>query len=269
MAESSGKQISDKKPLTASGAEVIFLVLLVAFGMGVCVWVERGFALFFPEPTEQRAFDTPSIKEKQEKLARRENEIKETEKQIDVGALDQLKQTAALESLKKLHPEIAQPWQGSASVLSAEVVKIYETAKMQQMAADEYEKLLRGRITSLKADAEKITQELGTEKQIATDKLRGEKNYYRNWKFGVSLGVPIGVVLIGWLIGVFVFYLIAGRRVWTWGLRPVLLVVGALLILLAYQAFEIAGAVFIGLLLFGFFLWRTNWSPKVGKKGTE
>lgn len=270
MAESPGKQISDKKQLTASGAEVIFLVLLVAFGMGLCVWVERAFASVFNEPTEQRAFDTPRIKEKQEQLTRLETAIKETEKQVDVVALDQLKQAAAIRSFETLHPELARPRQGATTSVSTEVEKNYEAAKTQQMAADEYARLLNDRITSLKTDAEKTIQALATEKQMATDKLRGQRRTYLTLKFATSFVLPLVFVLIALFVGAGLLNRVAGRQVWTSrGWRPVLLVAGALLILLAYQAFEIAGAVLIGMILFLILLRKINWSPKVGEKGTE
>jgi len=92
MTESSANQLSEKKPLAASGAEVIFLLLLVVLGIGLCGLVEKNFTLTWPEPTEQRAFDTPRIKDKQEELTRLENSIKETERQIEIVAIDQLKQ---------------------------------------------------------------------------------------------------------------------------------------------------------------------------------
>ena len=74
----SQSSVSEKKQPSASGAEVIFLLLLVAFGMGLCSLVERNFNWYWTEPTEQRAFDKPAIKQKQEELTRLENKIKET-----------------------------------------------------------------------------------------------------------------------------------------------------------------------------------------------
>ena len=94
MAESPGTQTTPKKQPAASGAEVIFLLLLVAFGIGLSGVVERNFDWLWPEPTEQRALGAPRVKDKQEQLDRLENKIKDTEKQIDAAEFDQLKQQA-------------------------------------------------------------------------------------------------------------------------------------------------------------------------------
>ncbi|HVI72927.1 MAG TPA: hypothetical protein VM656_15755, partial [Pyrinomonadaceae bacterium] len=89
MTESPGNRTPTRKQLTASGAEVVFLVFLVAFGMGLGVWVERAFTSLWKEPTEQQFLNKPSIKEKQERLTRLESAIKETEKQLDTVTLEQ------------------------------------------------------------------------------------------------------------------------------------------------------------------------------------
>jgi hypothetical protein len=269
MAESSEKQISDKKQLAASGAEVIFLVFLVAFGMGLSVAVEKRFTWFFSEPNEQRYVSAPGIKEKQERVARLENAIKEAEKEVDAVALERLKHTAALKSLEKSHPGIGKPRQATAPALPAEAEKNYEIAKMQQLAADEYAALLHERITTLKKEATETAAVLEPEKQAATQRLMWWTRLYRAAKFGVSFLLPLIVVVVAFYAGSRFLNRVAGKQVWTThGSLPIVLVSCALLILLAYQAFEIAGAVFIGLILFLILLRKIKWSPRVSEKET-
>lgn len=215
---------------------MIFLLLLVAFGMGLCSLVERNFNWYWTEPTEQRAFDTPAIKQKQEELARLENKIKETEKQIDAAELELLKQQASL-------------------------------AKPQEQTAKTYATLLNDRIASLKSEAEKIEQSLKIDKQMAADKLGGERRKYLIAKFATSILLPLIVVMITFFAGAALLSRVARRRVWAIrGGRPVLLVAGALLILLVYQVLDIAGAALIGIIVFLLLLQRINWTPKVKRE---
>lgn len=263
MTESSGKQVAENKPLAASGAEVIFLLLLVVFGMGLCVWVERGFTLAWEEPTEQRAFDTSAIRAEQEKLTRLETAIKESENELDAIALNQLKHTATLKSLESLHPELVSPRQTGTTPVLAEAERSYTAAKTQQMADEELASLLAQRITSLKTEVDKATSQLKSQKQMATDKLRGERRKYLAAKYAAAFLLPLFFVVVAFFIGAARLNRVAGKRVWTsHGARPLLLVAGALGLLLVYQAFEIAGAVLIGLILFLVVLRKLNWSPK-------
>lgn len=262
MTESRRKRTSDKKQLTASGAEVVFLVFLVAFGMGLGVWVERAFTSFWKEPTEQQFLSKPSIKEKQERLTRLESAIKETEKQLDTVTLEQLKHTAALKSFEKSHPDIASR--------TAEVQKNYETAKMQQLTANEYVELLTARVSSLKKEAEETAKALEPEKQAAAEELSRRKWIYLLAKFAAVLLLPLPVVLLALFVAARFFNRVAKRRVWmSHGSLPILLVLCALLILLAYQAFEIAGAVLIGMILFLILLRKIKWSAAANEKESE
>jgi hypothetical protein len=267
MTESPGKLTSDKNQLTASGAEVIFLLFLVAFGMGLCIWADRAFSLFYKEPTEQEFFGKAGIKEKQEKLTRLEDAIKEAEKQLDTVTLDRLKRSAELKSMEKLHPEIGKPGQGTATTIHAEVQKSYDTARVQQLAADEYADLLNQRITTLRKEAQETSRTLEPEKQAATKEFAWRRRVYLLTKFAVSFLLPLPVVLLALFVGARFFNRTAKRPVWiSQGRLPALLVLCALLVLLAYQAFQIAGAVFIAIILFLILLRKISWSPTVEKE---
>jgi len=258
MTESPGKRTPETKQLTASGAEVVFLVFLVAFGMGLGVWVERAFTSLWKEPTEQQFLNKPSIKEKQERLTRLESATREAEKELDTVTLEQLKHTATLKSLERSESR------------TPEVQKSYESETMQQLAASAYVELLNARVAQLKKDADDTAKALEPEKQAAAEELNRRKWIYLAAKFAATLLLPLPVVLLALFVGGRFFNRVAKRRVWmSHGSLPIVLVLCALLILLAYQAFEIAGAVLIGMILFLILLRKINWSPAVSEKKSE
>lgn len=283
MTGSSANQ-SAKKPLAASGAEVIFLLLLVVLGIGLCGFVEKNFNLFWPEPTEQRAFDTPRIKDKQEVLTRAENSIKETERQLDLVAIDQLKQQAVQKSLEPSSPSSTPRPAGATSVsgsaaaagpvapasprnfVSIEAERTYQAAKTQEQTSRAVYQSLLDRIASLKGASEQISQDLKVEKQMASDKLAGERRRFLLAKFGAAVGVPLLVVFLVFLFGAMMLRLFAGKRVWVFsGGLPILFITGVLLILLTYQVFATAGAALIGIVVFLILLRRIRWTPALSK----
>lgn len=141
---------------------------------------------------------------------------------------------------------------------------------MQQFAAAEYVRLLNARIDSLKKEAQQTAQALDSEKQAPERALKWKKRMYLAAKFAAAFLLPLPVVLLALFVGARIFNRVAGRRVWiSQGSVPILLVMCALLILLAYQAFEIAGAVLIGMILFLILLRKINWSPNARARGTE
>ena len=266
MAQSAGTQVAQNK-LAVSGAEVILLVLLVMLGMGLCVWVERAFTWIYDEPNEQQFLKARGINEKQEEVTRQEGLIKEAEKQLDAAELDRLKQTATITSLEKLYSGIGKP--GSTSV-SPEAQKSYEAVKTQQLGTEELTRLLNARITILKTQATEAAKQLEPEKQAATKDLQRAKMKYLLAKSVVSFFLPLIIVLVVLFVAGRFLNHVARRQVWTsQGWLPFVVVVCALLVLLAYQAFEVGGAVLIGMILFLILLWKINWSTQASNKRTE
>lgn len=264
MDESPAKQVPVKKPLAASGAEVIFLLLLVVLGLGLCSLVEHNFAWFWPEPTEQKALETPRIKDKQEELTRVENSIKETEKQLDIAALDQLKQEAVQRTLETLNPALAQRRQGSVTTVSTDAERNYEAARTQEQTAKAVRTALLDRIASLKTSSEVLSGELKVEKQMATDRFGSERRDFLLARFVAAVLVPLISVVIVFLLGAALLSMLARKWVWTIrGSPPVLFVVGLLLILLSYQVLGISGAALIGIIVFLILLQRIKWTPKI------
>jgi membrane-associated HD superfamily phosphohydrolase len=263
MVESQGKQVSDKQ-LAVSGAEVILLVLLVVFGMGLCVWVERGFTWLYPEPAQPVFLKPLGIEAKQEELTRLESLQKAAATQLDAIELDQLKQTATIISLEAQYPDIAKPNQ---KAISAEAQRSYEAAKTQKLAQDALTTLLNGRIVRLKSDAKVVSEELEPAKRFAAEELQRAKTRYLLAKLTISFLVPLIVVMVALTVLRSFLKRVAQRAMWTnQGVLPFLLVACALLILLAYQALEVAGAVFIAIILFLILLWKIDWSMRANRK---
>ena len=268
MAESHQKERAHNEPLQVSGAEVILLLLLVFFGMGLCIRVERAFTWRYPEPTEQQFLGTPSISEKQAELTRLENLKKEAETQLIAAEIDRIKQTAIIKSIETRYPHTNKPQQESSTAISAEVQKSYEAAISQKFASEELTTLLNTRIAQLKADAKAMSDALTPQKQAATNAFQNEKTKYLLKKFAVAFFVPFVVVMLGLFVVRFCLRRVVGRPIWTnQGTMVYVWVAGSLLILLGYQTLEVAGAVFIGLILFVIILWKMKWSTRVGASG--
>jgi hypothetical protein len=255
----------ENKPLQASGAEVVLLLLLVIFGMGLCVWVERAFTWRYTEPTEQQFLGTPAITEKQDALTRLESLKKEVETQLVAAEIDRIKQTATIKSLETLYPEINKPQQGGSTSISDEVRKTYEAAKNQKLASEELTALLNGRVSQLKSEAKATSESLGPEKQAARRAFQNEKTKYLIKKLAVAFLVPFAVVMMGLFLVRSFLRGVVKRPVWTsQGPLAYAIVAGSLLILLGYQTLEVAGAVLVGLILFLIILWKINWSARIG-----
>jgi hypothetical protein len=255
------KELPSRNRLAVSGAEIILLIFLVMVGMGLWVWMERAFTAFVSEPTEQQFLNTPSINDKQEELARLEAVRKDAANQLLGAEVDQLKQRATMKSLESLHPGIEK----NATAISAETVKNYEDARAQGLAATELINLLSARIVKSKADAEQVTKELDPQKQLATNEFQRAQRKYLLTKSAAFFVLPFLIIFLSLLIVRGFLSLVARGQVWTTqGSILSVVVVCALLILFAYQAFQLMGAVFVGTILFFFLLRKMKWSPRVG-----
>ena len=255
------KELASRNRLAISGAEIILLIFLVMVGMGLWVWMERAFTAFVSEPTEQQFLNTPSINDKQEELARLEAVRKDAANQLLGAEVDQLKQRATMKSLESLHPGIEK----NATAISAETVKNYEDARAQGLAATELINLLNARIVKSKADAEQVTKELDPQKQLATNEFQRAQRKYLLTKSAAFFVLPFLIIFLSLLIVRGFLSLVARGQVWTTqGSILSVVVVCALLILFAYQAFQLVGAVFVGTILFFFLLRKMKWSPRVG-----
>lgn len=253
------KELPSQNRLAISGAEIILLVFLVMLGMGLWVWMERAFTAFFSQPNEQQFLNTQRINEKQEELARLEALRKDAENQRLVAEVDQLKQQATMKSLETLHPGIDKLQQGAS--IPAEAAKTYESARAQKLAADELINLLNARIEKSKTDTYRVTEELKPHKESGTNGFQWAQTKYV-WKKAVVLFFLPSMLI---LLLLFVVRGVVRGEVWTsQGSVLSLVVVGALVILFAHQAFQLTGGVLVGTILFLFLLRKIKWSPRGG-----
>jgi hypothetical protein len=258
-------ELVPRNRLAVSGAEIILLIFLVMLGIGLWVWMEWAFTAYYSEPTEQQFLNTQSINEKQERLTRLEAVRKEAANQVLAAELDQLKQQATIKSLETLHPDIGKLQQGTA--VSAEAVKSYEAARAQELAASELINLLKARIEKATSDAEKLTQELDPEKQSAITGFKRAQTTYLLKKSATLFLLPLVIVALSLLVVRSFVNRLASGQVWTaQGSILFFVVVCALLILFAYQAFQLAGAVLIGMILFLFLLRRSKWPESMSRE---
>jgi len=259
------KELPTRNRLAVSGAEIVLLIFLVMLGMGLWVWIERAFTAFYSGPNEQQFLNTQSINEKQEQLAYLEVVRKDAASQVLAAELDQLKQRATRKSLETLHPGIDKLQQETPVAVSPEAVRLYEVARAQELAAGELINLLNARIEKSRTDAATITKELDPQKQTATNEFQRAQRNYLLWKSVTLFLLPLlTIVLALLLVRGFLTLVASGQFSTSQGSILFLVVVGTLVILFAYQAFQIIGAVLVGTILFLFLLRKIKWSPKVG-----
>jgi hypothetical protein len=252
---------AQEERLAVSGAEVILLILLVMAGIGLWIWMEWAFTAFYSAPTEQQFLNTPSINLKQDELTRLEALRKDAASQLLAAELDQLKQRATKKSLETLHPGIDKVQQGAST---SEAVKSYEAAQAQELAAGELINLLNARIKKASTDAERLTKELDPERQTATEEFKRAQTKYLLTKSAAVFVLPLAIILLPSLIVRGSVNRLASGRVWTsQGSILFFVVVCTLLILFAYQAFQLTGAVLVGMILFLFLLRMSKWTSRV------
>jgi hypothetical protein len=251
------RELVPQNRLAVSGAEIILLILVV-LGIVLWVWRERAFIARYPEPTEQQFLNTQSINDKQKQLTRLEAVREEAANQVVAAELDQLKQRAIIKSLETLHPGIGKLQQGTA--VSAEAVKSYEAARAQELAASELIDLLHARIEKATSDAERLAQELDPQKQSARKEFKLAQTTYLVKKSAALFLFPLVIIIVLFFVVPGLVNLVSSGKVWTaQGSILFFVVVCALLILFAYEAFQLTGAVLMGVILFVFLLRRSKW----------
>ena len=258
MAQAQGERFA------VSGAEMILLILLVMLGIVLWIWMEWAFTAVYSAPTEQQFLNTPSINLKQDELNRLEALRKDAANQLLAAEVDQLKQRATKKSLETLHPGIDKVQQGASSSISSEAVKSYEAAQAQQLAAGELISLLNARIERASKEAETLAKELDPQKQTATEEFKWAQTKYLLTRSAALFVLPLAIIVLPLLILRGSVNRVAGGQVWTnQGSILFFVVVCALLILFAYQAFQLTGAVLVGMILFLFLLRKSKWTSRV------
>lgn len=270
MADSSPNSLQDKSSdrIAISRAELSLLILLVVVGMGLWVWVDRevNALLAGREPREEQIKAEFSVSPQQEKVLLAASERKAIGKELIQARLEQSKQGAITVALAEAFPELTRPpVSGSNSTIPAETAQAYREARVKELIASRLVHTLSERLESVEATAAQSSATLEQSRHSANTKFRQRHALYslikRLLAFASSLVIMLLLILI-------VRRFVApgeGKRFIVRSPLTFLLVIGALFVLFAYQAFELAGAALVGvvvlLVLFRYIPWPLKVAP--------
>jgi hypothetical protein len=251
---------------SVSGGDFVLLVLLVIAGFGVWFWVERTLTelLHYREPNEERLMFERGITAQQAELTRAQNEIDELQRFLNAAQLEQIKQQANVSTLVSANPELASP--DSASKAPADLVKSYWEARRQEVTGKVVVRELEERLQKRKAAATAAAAVFQTNKFTTQADFHRAHARYLLLKPLLTLLVVFVVVFVLLLLVDGVLWLSTGRRIAkTERFQPYLIVIALLLVLFGYQAFELAGAALIGIVVLIVLLRKIDWPRKTRK----
>ena len=262
--EQSPKKLNDK--IAISGAEIVLLLLLVIVGIGTWVWVDRVVHLFFHEPNEARLQGKYHVFERQDELLRIQNESHAIEAQLISARIEQVVQNNSMTTISEVYPETKKYAEGSSAPSSlADAIKAYRDARMKEQIARQLIITLDDKLKPFEPQIEAARIRLEDAKESASDRLRWYQTADAFWKRSTVLAITL---LVGWLLFGLVRRLVpANAREIMWATQsrlPLLMVTGALFIMLAYQAFEVAGAALAAIVLLLVLLPRLPWPLQTG-----
>jgi len=262
MVESQAKNsLPQPRRRAISGAEVILLILVVIVGMGMWIWVEREFNEFFYswEPNKEAILKNAGAEKAQAELTQLQTDAAEIQKQLSDAKLDELKQQTTVTVLEQRHPGLRQI-RGTAVAPDPEQVKQYDAATTQLLIARSLARALNDQSVQLSQQVSTNSDRLVVLKANADSEFHRKNARYIIIKPLVTLGITL---LTAFLVLLFVKTLMrfipkksrAEKREFS----PMMLVVAVLLILFAYQAFQLAGAAIIAILFMSYILFKINW----------
>ena len=256
QSENSAPQVQRRRAV--SGGEVILLVLVVIVGMGMWIWVEREFNEFFYhwEPNKERILASTGAHRTEIELAQLQGGLAETQKQLSDAKLDELKQQTTVAVLEQRHPDLLK---GSTSPSSAELARDYDGATTQLLISRSLVKALSEQLTRAAQEVQTTRDRLGTLQDAADSEFHRQNARYIVFKPLLTLLITLAAAFLGLMFVKAVMRLIPRKKRDKREFSPVLLVVAVLLILFAYQAFQLAGAAIVSILLVSFVLFRINW----------
>ncbi|HEV2834823.1 MAG TPA: hypothetical protein VGW58_05875 [Pyrinomonadaceae bacterium] len=255
---------NDTATRSPSGADLVLLLLLIMGGFGIWALVDRGvtYTLRSREPNEQKIMDAHNVTKQKAELTEKQNEIAEVDKYRNAALLEHMRHTATVESFVAFYPELRNPSPSNAP--PPEAVKGYLEANRQALAASTLVAELERRRDDLKQQAITLNTSLESNKQAADSQFRSATSWYliikRTATFVITL-VIVGFLLrlVWWILRRFA----GNRRLSTpQGFRPLVLGLGALVVLFAYDQFGYAGAALIGILILLVVLRRIKWPRK-------
>jgi len=255
---------NDSARRSPSGADLVLLLLLILVGFGIWAVVERGLteALRNREPNEQKIMEAHGVTKEKVALAEVQNEAAELQKYLNAARLEQLKQSAAVQSFVSTYPELANST--ASNNVAAETTRAYVEAKRQSQAANNVVSSLEQRLATLKQRADAISSHLENDDQAAQSQFRWQHGSYVVLKRLATIATTLVIVIaLMALVRSMLWLLAKNKRMSTAeGFRPFVFALAALVVLFAYDQFSYAGAAFVGILLLLLWLRRINWPNK-------
>lgn len=240
------------KKVTVMRAEVFLVAVFVVLGMGAWFVADRWATkqLKSSEPSLEAERLKRHVPWRRDGLAMTQKEQKATGDQLIKARLQQYEQQAALEAFPQ-------------ATAAADAQKRQE-AQTQYDATTRHVEALKVRLGQLQDWANVLRREVEENDRAAAVEYAQQRIWYRLWKALMTLGGMLALLLLAFsLLGLLLIRPYVkkaregGHEPNTW--LVVQATCGLLVILVAYQTLEIAGAAFFGALVLLFFLWRMPW----------
>jgi hypothetical protein len=252
MSDPAAKKLSEK--VAISRAELILLVLLVMFGMGAWALVERHVAAYTQqwEMREEQAQIAHGVPRLSAGLSMTQDERKATQEQLIQARLEVARQTAALDALTVAGPA---PAQAAADTPKTDAPKppaaaaAHAEALVKREAAARLTNDLTARLALLQSTADEQAARLDAARGLAARDFNRSRADYRVLKAVLTLLLTVPLMALGWLaaVGLRRFAVARSRLVsLSAGVALLWATFALLCALLFYQAFEMAGAAFVG-----------------------
>ena len=271
------------KKVTVMRFELLLVALSVLLGMSAWFAADRiATKVLKPcEPSEEAERIKRDVPWKQVGLDMTQKEQKATEEQLVEARLEYYKQSATLASLPTPSPTptpaparraacgraVADAGALPSPQEAQAVSQKREEALTQRDAAALQHDALIGRLGLLQNSANELRRGVEESSRAASVEYNWQRVYYRITKAVLTLAGTLGLLLTAYFLLLLIYLLFvksarsAGHEPNTWLVLQ--MTIGLLVVLIAYQTFEMAGAAFFGSLVLLFFLWRMPWEkPK-------
>jgi hypothetical protein len=251
---------------SVSGGDFVLLVLVVFAGFGIWFLVDRTLTHWFSsyQPNEERLMFDRGVTAQQAELTRAQTEIDELQKALTAAQLEQIKQEANIGTLVSAYPALADD--ASRNKAPSELVKSYWEAKRQEHTADAVVFALEGRLRERRSSARAVASAFQQNKLDAQVRFHRETALYLLAKPALSLLATFFIVFALLFLVDLVLLLLTGQRIAkAKRFQPYLIVIALLLVLFGYQAFELAGAALVGIIVLIVVLRKIDWPRKSAK----
>lgn len=236
--------------IAISWMELLLVVSLVFSGLGIWTYVERQVNLHLKarEPKEDDFQREAEVSVLEGKLADAKSEAAALREKLNSERIDLARQKFKIAALTAAQPQLLNAPAGTAGKrLPAELRKEHDKARIEWAAQKQLvDKLNKGLANSQRMIAERAAELAEAQKSSAQKFLRAQERFARTRKWA-TLRQAGPLLVAAFAVAFGLIYAIARKS--PAALKPVAIVAGAvllLLVLLAYQMFDMMGAAIIG-----------------------